>query len=292
MVRRAGQVAAMVAAVAIVLSACSWRLEEDPEPVRTPTPITVLRDHVAAAESALATAAGTSTDPLAAVEAAAVPIRLAALGGVSPTSSPRPDADFAMALSVATDTARDCMEAAGDDPLGDLCASILLSHLAMSAAAGTVTPEMTDYSSAVTGPGATTEVDAGTLARLALAHDQLRATHEVVAARSSDEAREDALALTASEGARVTALLAIDGVADLREPQYDVGTDSAAVLESQRAIADSYAALLVAATPVDREWLLNSALIAFNGAVLSGLTAEQIPALPGAVQPTPSPTAS
>ena len=87
----------------------------------------------------------------------------------------------------------------------------------------------------------------------------------------------------------MASLLAVPGVEDLTEPVYDVPassvTDQAAraatAIEAQRALAERYAALLVAADPADRGWLLNSAYAAYLAAAQRGLTASEVPALPG-----------
>ncbi|MCR6711322.1 MAG: hypothetical protein NVV57_00925 [Demequina sp.] len=60
--------------------------------------------------------------------------------------------------------------------------------------------------------------------------------------------------------------------------------DATALRDQHLAIAEAYAALMVGAAPQDRGWLLNSALVEYRGALANGLTAAQIPALPGAVQ--------
>lgn len=286
--------AAVACTAALVLAGCSWRLDTPPEPFRTPTAETVLRDEVAAAESAVAAAAATSDDPYAPLESAAVPIRLEALGGVSPTSSPRPSNALAAALDAADEATTECMAAAGDDPLGGLCASIALSHTVIDAAGERNAWKALAYLPAPeTLPGSDSAVSADTVAQLALGHDRLRALYEVVAARSAKAAREAALERSAAERARVTELLAIDGVADLTEPAYDIPNDPVTAVEGQqRALAESYAALMVRAAPQDRAWLLNSAAIAYRAALASGMLPEDIPALPGAVQPSPSPSAS
>lgn len=276
---------------ALALSACTWRVESEPDPFRTPTPETVLRDNVAAAEAAVGAAARASDDPLAPLEQAAVPIRLEALGGVSPTSSPRPASDLTATLAAADAATAECMETAGEDPLGGLCASIALSHAVIGAGAGEAWKASAYLPAPDTLPGPDSAVSTDTLAQLALGHDRLRALYEVIAARSEGAVRDAALEASSGERARVGELLAIDGVADLTEPAYDIPSDPGAPAAQQRALAESYAALMVRAAPQDREWLLNSAVVAYRGALASGMAPADIPALPGAVQPTPSPTA-
>jgi hypothetical protein len=192
------------------------------------------------------------------------------------------------------------MTAAGEDPLGGLCASIALSHAAMAAQPPSTEEDSTFLPSSPAIPSADTAVNSSTIANLALEHDRLRALYEVIAARASGGERTQALASSAAQRARVAELLAIAGVEDLTQPAYDIPAASvsseasrtATALEGEVALADAYAALLVLAAPQDREWLYSAALGAYRGAVVAGLTPEQVPALPGAVQPTPSPAAS
>ena len=272
----------------LALSACSWRMETEPDPFRTPSEVTVLRDRVAAAEQAVGTAAGLASGPLADAESAAVPARLDALAGVSPTSSPRPAADLAAAAAAAQQEALDCMAGAGEDPLAALCASIALSHAAI---AGVADPAGARDSVVEGGlvPTADSPIDRATVAQLALEHDKLRSLYEVIAARAEGDERATALLASAGERERVASLLAVPGVEYITEPVYDVPassvTDQAAraatALEAQRALAERYAALLVAADPADRAWLLNSAYAAYLAAAQRGLTASEVPALPG-----------
>jgi hypothetical protein len=181
------------------------------------------------------------------------------------------------------------MDAAGEDPLGGLCASILLSHKAINAESERNDWESLAYLAAPeTLPPANSAVSVDDLSRLALAHDHLRALFEVIAARSNGDSRTAALESSASERQRVADLLAIDGVEDLTEPAYDVPIDATAARDQSLAIADAYAALMVRAAPQDRTWLLNSALVEYNSSLANGLTAAQIPALPGAVQTSPT----
>jgi hypothetical protein len=247
--------------------------------------VTVLRDHVATAEAAVGNAAANGTGPIAEAESAAVPVRLAALGGVSPTSSPRPSADLDDAIAAATGAARECIDGAGEDPLGGLCASILLSHSVIS---GPPEPAQWDAANFVVGsqvtPPSATAVTADNISRLALEHDKLRSLYEVIAARSKGAVRTDALASSSAERARVAALLAVPGAKDLKEPAYQVPTDAGAAAAANVALAESYAALLIAAQPQDRAWLLNSAFVAYEQAIAHGLALGEVPALPGAEQ--------
>ena len=272
-----------VLAAMTTLAGCSWRLETEPEAFRTPSPVTIVRDQLAAAEGAVESAASAGDDALAQAERDAAPVRVAALGGVSPTSAPRAADDLEAAIASARDAALACMGAAGDDPLAGLCASIALSHEVMSTAADPLTIADAGYGSGPdTLPGADTEVSTAELSELALAHDQLGALYEVVAARGTDGAREVALTRSASERARAKALLAIDGVSDLTQPQYDIPTDAGAPLAAELTIAQRYAAALVDAAPRDRLWLYNSAVAAYAQAIVNGLAPGDVPALPGA----------
>jgi len=273
-----------VLAAMTTLAGCSWRLETEPEAFRTPSPVTIVRDQLAAAEGAVESAASAGDDALAQAERDAAPVRVAALGGVSPTSAPRAADDLEAAIASARDAALACMGAAGDDPLAGLCASIALSHEVMSAAADPLT--IAGYGSGPdTLPGPDSALPLGDLSELALAHDQLGALYEVVAARSTGAARETALARSASERDRARALLAIDGVTNLTEPQYAIPTDAGAPLEAELAIAQRYSSALVGAAPQDRLWLYNAAVAAYAQAIASGLAPGDVPALPGAATP-------
>ena len=297
MVLRRSLAGALVVVAAGTLAGCSWRLEAAPEPFRTPSPITVLRDQVAAAEAAVESSARGAAGDQADAEGAAVPARLSALGGVSPTSSPRPDSVFADAVATAQSQALACMQAAESDPLGGLCASMALSHATIDAAANPSLVDATPFivDAALT-PGNGTAVTPDQLSRLALEHDQARALFEVIAARSEGAERKAALADSAAHLERVRALLAMPGVEDLTQPQYDVSASSVAgaadreatARAAQVSLADAYSALLVAAAPQDRDWLVNAAFDAYKGAIRYGLGAAAVPALPGAAQPSPS----
>jgi len=272
-----------VLAVATTLAGCSWRLDTEPQAFRTPSPVTIARDQLAAAERAVGSAASAGDDALAQAERDAAPVRVAALGGVSPTSAPRATDDLAAAIASARDTALTCMGAAGDDPLAGLCASIALSHEVMSAAADPLTIADTSYGSGTdTLPGLDTAVTADELGAMALAHDQLGALYEVVAARSTGATRDAALERSTSERERARALLAIYGVPNLTQPQYDVPTDAGAPLAAELAIAQRYSSALVGAAPQDRRWLYNAAVAAYAQAITDGLAPRDVPALPGA----------
>ena len=234
---------------------------------------------------------------VASAEAAAVPVRLAALGGVSPTSSPRATAQLAPAVDAALAVATTCSEAAGDDSLGGLCASIALSHAVIAA----TSPSVADVAPpTATVPTLGAQVAPGALAKLALEHDKARALFETIAARSAGDEREAALAQSARQRVLVTALLEFDGVQDLTEPAYSVPAASVATPEARAATAraalvtlgEANAALMVQANGNDRAWLYQLALEEYATAVKYGLAATEVPALPGGVDPEPSPSPS
>jgi len=285
---RAAIAAGLVALVAAT-AGCSWRLESDPVPFRTPSPSTVIRDGVAAAESAVDAAAQGSTDVLGEVESVLAPTRVAALGGVSPTSSPRPSADLAAAIAAASDQASECAETTDDPTLGGLCASIVLSHALVTFAAdpaprGEPQVRVVDETAAVI-PDASTQVDPQRVAEWALAHDRARAMYETIAARAVGDERNTALARGRLHRDRVAQLLGT-GVEDLTQLSYDVPAarvvDTAARValasETELALAEDYAAAMVTAAPVDRAWLTNAAYDAYAA---SSLAPDDVPALPG-----------
>ena len=287
---------ALVSAIVLVLvvAGCSWRVDTPPDPFRTPSPTTVLRDKVAAAEAAVAGEAKNATSDqaaAAAAEAAAVPIRLAALGGVSPTSSPRPSLGFSDAVDWAMETTGDCSVEASGEPLGALCTSILLSH---SIIAATDPNAVTAQATIVVGDD---DGDVGVIAQLALEHDKTRALFETIAARAKGGERTRALEQSARQRAIVTQLLALDGVENRTQPSYDVPAASVATAAAREATArgalvalgEAYAAYMVKAQVDAHSWVFEMALEQYDAAVPYGLTAAQVPALPGGVEPSAAP---
>jgi hypothetical protein len=275
--------------VVAVMSSCSWRLETEPDAFRTPSEVTILRDHAAAAEQAVAAAANASQGALAEAEVRNAPVRIDALGGVSPTSSPRPAADLDAALAAAIEAAHVCEDGAGDDPIGALCAAIELSHhLGLFAAdpeprapeARAVDP------SAGFVPAGETSVGSDELAQLALEHDRARALYETVAARASGDERTTALNRGRLHRERVAQLLELPGVDNLTQPSYAVPAASvvdtvaraSAVQQTERSLGDGYSALMVSAEAADRAWLMNAAYDAYAAA---SPTPADVPALPG-----------
>lgn len=285
-------VSAIAAALALtVLTSCSWRAETEPDPFRTPSEITVIRDGVAAAEEAVSAATGASQGALAEAESRNAPVRIEALGGVSPTSSPRPAADLDAAITAAIDSAHACASAAGDDPLGALCAAIELSHhLGLLAAdpAPRVPEARTIDAAAGLVPTGDTTVPAPALSQLALAHDRARLLYETVAARASGDDRATALDRGRLHRERVTQLLQLPGVEDLTQPSYaipaasvvDAVARATVVQETERALGETYASLMVSAIASDRAWLMNASFDAYAAA---SPTPDTVPALPGVV---------
>lgn len=289
--RFGARVAIAAAAVALlgVTAGCSWRLETDPEPFRTPSPTTVMRDHLAAAEQTVQGAASASTGAVAETEAGLAPARIAALGGVSPTSSPRPTADLDAAVAAALAQADACAETAEDATLAGLCVSTALSHRLVAFAAdpeprGEPQVRMVDPAAGVL-PEASTLVDDSFLAQVALAHDRARDTYQTIAARAKGEERTNALARGRLHRERVEQLLAL-GIDDLTEPAYDVpaarvadaGARATLARDTEWALGEDYARVLVTAEAGDRAWLTNAAYDAYTAA---SPTPGEIAALPG-----------
>jgi hypothetical protein len=300
---------AAAACVGLVLSGCSWRIETAPEPIRTPSASVRLRDEVARTEAGVIMATGVQpTGPLAAAEAADAPVRLAALGGVSPAWTPVPSlarSTPAVAPGVresvvaARDAALTCALSTDDPTLAALCASIAVSHAATLFAAGlasgdTALPDVVNRPIVTANPALTPPVGASVTAdersRLALEHDRARYLYEVAAARESGDRRDRALARAGLHRARADALLAVTGTTDLREATYAVGVAEVAGAENrdaaergvEAALAANYAALLVTATAGDRPWLMNAAYDAYAAsAALPGAIPADVPALPG-----------
>jgi len=282
-------IAATVAALVLLTSGCSWRLETDPDPFRTPSATTVMRDQLAAAEQAVQAAAIASSGAVADAEAALAPTRVAALGGVSPTSSPRPSADVDAAIAEALAQAEECSRAAEDTTLAGLCSSIALSHHLVAFAAdpeprGEPQVRTVDDSAGVL-PSASTLVDDAFLAQVTLTHDRARAMYQTIAARAAGEERTNALARGRLHRERVEQLLAL-GVEDLTELSYDVPAARVAdavaratlARDTEWALGEDYASVLVTAAAGDRAWLTNAAYDAYTAA---SPTPDDVPALPG-----------
>lgn len=298
------RVLAVGIAVAVIGSGCAVRLDAPPPPVRTPAPATLARDDLAQGEATVLAAAGPASGQLASLEAALVPARLAALGGVAPpwpsaTASPSPTA--LPSLATAVEQARDeaiALSATTDDAnLALLGHSIALSHaLTLWFAAlpegglGAAERAFVTTGSQSFVPAANTAIAPDILSELALMHDRARYLDRVIAARTTGTARTDALARALIHEERATEILALPGVPDERDVVYDIPTASvrrAADREAAERLTESalgwrYAELLDGARPSEWSWLLNASFDAFAAAALTeGFPAAALPALPG-----------
>ena len=262
------------------------------------------------------------------VEAASATPHLDALGGVYvpfPMATPSPDASASpsaspaptqgiMSLKRAVADARDGDLAAAlvaEDPaLALVLASIGLSHgasLAVGVYQDAIAAGSTPLASERRIPGdafadlvpASTTLDPSTLEGIIVAHDYAAYAYEVIAARSSDDARTQALERSRIHARRADELVAIAG-ADPRSPAYvidDARFDDAATMaafagETEAGIADRYVTAFFGAAQAgapgvaDRGWLLAGAYDALvQGPLWSGPTAEGTDPLPGVVLP-------
>lgn len=318
-VRSAGSA---VAALAVVLSlaGCAWRLEADPVPTPTADAVTAMRDAAAVREQAVIDALGAAgglTEGRAALETFAAriaPEHLRVLGGVyepypDPTASPAPsEPATASALRAAMVAARDgsLAEAFADSasPAGFLYGSMGFSHAFgvwwaeeidgrdSSSASAVVVARTLPWDGATGAPLAVPSVSDLTpdaLAALAVQHDQARFIYEVVAARSSDQARADALARAALHAARGDALAVLAGRDD-REPVYElpglpIATEAArsgVCRATEQALGWRYLELTWGASSADRAWLMDGAFDAYAAlALLPGFSLDEFPTLPG-----------
>ncbi|WP_084129906.1 hypothetical protein [Demequina sp. NBRC 110055] len=315
---RAAATVGLAAAIAVALTGCSWRLET-PEPTwPSPDAVTVTRDAAAEREQAvidaLSRSDGTASDEvLAAYEGEAAPERLAALGGVYvayPDATPSPSASPTTSAADAVETARDGAIAAAletsDDDLAFMLTSTALSHGLMGWyawwAETTFTDPETDvvelrlFSSAPTDTTdavpVATALDVDTLATLVEEHDRTRYLYEVLAAKASDEEREQWLARRDLQDARAEALAALPGVEDRRAPIYVVSNEGledadgrvSAAQAAETALGDRYAALLDGLDDAEKPWVLSAAFDAYAQAAAyaePGTHDAVIPALPG-----------
>jgi hypothetical protein len=319
-----------------VLAGCSLRLDTPPIPAPSPSQYELLRDAAARAEAhvldALPTTAGETTpgrEYFVQVEAASANAHLDALGGVyvpfpvatptpsttpSPSAVPEPARDVS-SLTRAVAEARDGDLAAAliadDADLALVLASIGLSH-AEALAVGTYQDAIAAGSAPLASerhmPGvafselvpASTALDATTLEGIIVAHDFAAYAYEVIAARSSDNARAQALERSRIHAHRAAELVAIEG-ADPRSPAYVIdharldGDASMAALahETEAGIADRYITAFFGAAQAgptglgDRGWLLAGAYDALvQGPLWSGATAADADPLPGVVLPS------
>ena len=288
-------------------------------------------DALPAATAAIATGTGASTpgrDYFVQVEAASATPHLDALGGVyvpfpsatpSPSTTPSPSASPPREQGVASLT-RKVAEARDDDlaaalvaedpDLALVLASIGLSHgasLAVGVYQDAIAAGSAPLASERRMPGgafadlvpAATTLDGATLEGIIVAHDYAAYAYEVIAARSSDDARTQALERSRIHARRADELVAIAG-ADPRSPAYviddarfdDDATMAALASETEAGIADRYVTAFFGAAQAgatalgDRGWLLAGAYDALvQGPLWSGPTAEGTDPLPGVVLP-------
>lgn len=298
---RWGAVAAIAAAA---LGGCSLRVETPPLERRTPSPEVVVRDDAAVREQAVLDAARDGSSTMAEVEAATAPVRLDVLGPVyvaTPGATPSPaSVELTDAVLDARDGAIAAAFATEDAELAALLRSVALGH-SLAIAAGFAGesggwPQMTDRvaGSASLGdalvPAEAGAVDAGTLASLAQAHDRAAFAYEVAAARAADEERTAWLERSALHRARAEALLAVPGVADLRDALYDLSPDAVADADArvasaraiETALGEDYAVLWASRGGADAGWLANASYDAYAAAfALPGFAVADVPALPG-----------
>lgn len=268
-------------------------------------------------------------------ESAFVTPHLDALGGVyvpfpsaTPSASPSASPSISAApapqpksLTRAVADARDADLAAAvvaDDPdLALLLASIGLSHAeslavgvyqdAIAAGSAPLSAERTMVGAPFADlvPGAT-GLDAATLEGIIVAHDYAAYAYEVIAARSSDDARTQALERSRIHDRRADELVAIAG-ADPRVPAYvidhanlDSDEAMAALARATEAgISDRYITAFFGAAQMglpglgDRGWLLAGAYDSLVQSLLwPGATPAEADPLPGVVLPEAQPAPS
>lgn len=320
-VLRAGSAVAALA-VALGLAGCEWRLETDPVPTPTADAVTATRDAAAVREQAVIDAldsTGAFTEGrvvLGTFAARVAPAHLDLLGGVYepyPTPTPSPaiwEPATPSALRAAMVSARDgaLREAFADSasPEGFLYGSMGFSHafgvwwadqidMRDASPLSAITERVLPWSESAGAPVAlpsTTALSADSLASLAVQHDQARFIYEVVAARSSDQARADALARAALHAARGDALVARAGRDD-RQPVYElpellIDTEAArsgVCRAAEQALGWRYLELTWGIDADDRTWLMDGAFDAYAAlALLPGFTLDEFPTLPGVAE--------
>lgn len=304
----------------VVLAGCDWRLETEEVPFPTPDAATIARDQAALAEAAVLDAieAHSRGDVREAALAGLVgPVakqHLALLGGVYvefPDASPSPSATPVSGLSVeqAVTAARDLAilhayedsrsEAGFFAGVRGFTYAFALWYAASvedSAAGGSpllgeerMFPSSTPLDA--TALPEVTDLSALALADLALAHDKARFLYEVLAARSADQARIDALTRAEIHANRAEALATVAGI-DPREPIYslpDASVNSsdqraATARATEQALGWRYLELTFGVDNYDRAWLLNAAFDAYTASVaVGGFTVAEFPVLPGLV---------
>ncbi len=260
---------------------------------------------------------------------------LNALGGVyvpfptaSPTASPTATvapptpADLVIAAAHARDADLSDALVADDPELALVLASIGLSHaevLAVSAYRGLIDSGNAPLAAERPAPGdafatlvpSSTALDETTLEGIIVSHDYASYLYEVIAARTSGDARTQALARSRIHAKRADDLVALAS-ADPRNAAYVIDHDRLASVddmntlarETEAGIADRYitafsaVASLGDAGRADRAWLISAAFDALvQGALWPGATPADADPLPGVVLPgeaaaTPTPTPS
>jgi hypothetical protein len=214
------------------------------------------------------------------------------------------------AVAVARDGDLAAALIAEDPDLALVLASIGLSHsgaLAVGAYSDAIAAGSAPLASERHMPGAdfsslvpaSTALDATTLEGIIVAHDFAAYAYEVIAARSSDDARAQALERSRIHAHRAAELVAIAGV-DPRSPAYVIdharlesdASMAALAHETETGIADRYITAFFGAAQAgtaglgDRGWLLAGAYDALvQGPLWSGATAADADPLPGVVLP-------
>ena len=320
--RRSGRsvrVRALVASVAVTAAlattGCDLRWETDASAFPAPDAVTVARNSLADAESAVlaaATAAGTSADDVAADAVATAQTHLDVLGGVyvpypgttpSPGVSPAPEPTLSEAVDAVRATAESVAATTDDADLAFLARSIDLEWAlrelwAARAPANVVAGEATVFPladgtmPAATGftPGAgATGLAQDALSDLALREDEARFAYETIAALEFDALRDDVLARSRLHAERSDAIASLL-TSDPRTPLYQLRDANLPDPDSREALERSiegdlgarYAALLDGASAADAAWLLNAAFDSFARAMATnGFVTADLPTLPG-----------
>lgn len=323
-VRRAPRARALaVVALVLPLAACGLRLETPPPAEPSPDAVEQVRGRTAEdaldlAADAQALAATTPDGPVLDVledVAAHSALHAEEAGGrydsglpqstpsTTPTVRPVPDAAGLLATLVddAAVATRDA-DAVPDGPLARLVASVATSRAELAgrlaAATGLPLPAPDEGgdedrpSPSPTGSAATaTAAHADALAAVALAHDEAGYAFEVLAARRSGDARQDALATAARHRADGNRWALAAGVAgrgdDPRRAAYALpaALDDPAVIDDlargvEQAVADAYATALATAPAGDRVPLVTGLREAHAAAAARGAAPVPFPGLP------------
>jgi len=329
--RKRAAVVALGAVVLASLGGCHLRRETSPPVTPTATQYDILRNEAAQREAAvldaLATVTGAKTpgqEYLVTVENAFASPHLEALGGVYvpyPSASPSPSVTPSTAapqppsaLVIAAAHARDADLAdallAEDPELALLLASIGVSHaeaLAVGAYQDVIAAGDAPLADERTPPGdafaelvpTSTALDEQTLEGIIVAHDYAAYVYEVIAARTTGDARTNALARSRIHEKRADDLVAL-ATTDPRSPAYvvdrerfaDADAMDALIRETEAGIADRYIATFASAAELgdagmgDRAWLISGAFDALvQGLLWPGATADDAVALPGVALP-------